>query len=150
MRSKLTQIILAIKLQSRLRGGLVVLWLILVGVACSLRSTPVSTTIPLPEPTLTTPLIASPTLIPIPPSTSGPTPTTSRVVSPAPIPIPTPLKEYITLDNNGNPIGLSLSNRSLTELPPEIGQLTNLGYLDLSSNPLNQLPPKIKKLPKGR
>ena len=41
---------------------------------------------------------------------------------------------------------LNLSNLGLTNLPPEIGQLTALTKLDLSSNQLSALPPAIGQL----
>ena len=43
---------------------------------------------------------------------------------------------------------LDLSRRELTELPPEIGNLTNLTELNLSSNQLATLPPEIWQLTK--
>ncbi|MDA1313910.1 MAG: leucine-rich repeat domain-containing protein [Acidobacteria bacterium] len=42
--------------------------------------------------------------------------------------------------------GLDLSDRKLTALPPEIGQLRNLQSLDLRSNQLTTLPPEIGQL----
>jgi internalin A len=42
--------------------------------------------------------------------------------------------------------GLNLRNRGLTELPPEIGQLTRLQSLSLSFNKLAVLPPEIGQL----
>ncbi|MEH2329353.1 leucine-rich repeat domain-containing protein, partial [Nostoc sp.] len=41
---------------------------------------------------------------------------------------------------------LDLSGKGLTTLPPEIGQLTNLQYLNLNSNQLSSLPPEIVQL----
>jgi GTPase SAR1 family protein len=41
---------------------------------------------------------------------------------------------------------LDLSEKGLTELPPEIGQLSNLTELDLSYNQLTALPPTIAQL----
>lgn len=41
---------------------------------------------------------------------------------------------------------LDLGNLSLTRLPPEIGQLTNLMYLFLSDNQLSTLPPEFGRL----
>lgn len=41
---------------------------------------------------------------------------------------------------------LDLSRRGLTELPPEICNLTKLTYLDLYNNELTKLPPEIGKL----
>jgi internalin A len=41
---------------------------------------------------------------------------------------------------------LELSSKGLIELPPEIGQLTQLQKLDLSNNKLTQLPPEIGQL----
>jgi small GTP-binding protein len=41
---------------------------------------------------------------------------------------------------------LNLFGQELTELPPEIGQLTNLNSLDLRSNQLTVIPPEINQL----
>ena len=41
---------------------------------------------------------------------------------------------------------LNLSNKEITKLPPEIGNLSNLRELDLSSNQLTSLPPGIGNL----
>jgi leucine-rich repeat protein SHOC2 len=41
---------------------------------------------------------------------------------------------------------LDLSKKGLTQLPPEIGQLTNLIWLKLWDNQLTQLPPEIGQL----
>jgi small GTP-binding protein len=41
---------------------------------------------------------------------------------------------------------LDLRGNRLSELPPEIGQLTRLTHLDLSFNTLNGLPPEIRRL----
>lgn len=41
---------------------------------------------------------------------------------------------------------LDLASRGVTELPPEIGQLTHLQRLDLSDNRLSSLPPEIARL----
>ncbi len=42
--------------------------------------------------------------------------------------------------------GLDLSGEGLTELPPEIGQLSQLQVLGLSDNQLTELPPEIGQL----
>ncbi|MDA3866934.1 MAG: leucine-rich repeat domain-containing protein [Salinivirgaceae bacterium] len=41
---------------------------------------------------------------------------------------------------------LDLSNRDLTELPPEIGELTSLEHLNLSYNSIKEIPPDIGRL----
>ncbi|MDM8523231.1 COR domain-containing protein [Desulfococcaceae bacterium HSG8] len=43
-------------------------------------------------------------------------------------------------------VGLDLSMSGITELPPEIGQLKNLTYINLSHNKLDQLPKEIFQL----
>src|SRR5688500_18243192 len=45
---------------------------------------------------------------------------------------------------------LNLSGLGLTELPPEIGQLTRLSWLRLDKNQLADLPPEIVQLPNLR
>jgi internalin A len=47
-----------------------------------------------------------------------------------------------------NLIHLNISNNQLTTLPPEIGNLINLTHLDISNNQLTTLPPKIANLTK--
>jgi Leucine-rich repeat (LRR) protein len=47
---------------------------------------------------------------------------------------------------DGHIISLDLSNKNLSQLPPEIGQLTCLQQLFLGSNELSQLPPEIGQL----
>ena len=41
---------------------------------------------------------------------------------------------------------LNLSNQNLTELPPEIGKLTNIMLLEIIDSKLTNLPPEIGKL----
>jgi internalin A len=41
---------------------------------------------------------------------------------------------------------LDLSDEGITELPPVIGQLTQLTWLDVSGNELSSLPPEIGQL----
>ncbi|MBI9016113.1 MAG: leucine-rich repeat domain-containing protein [Phycisphaerae bacterium] len=45
-----------------------------------------------------------------------------------------------------NDISLSLSHSGLTQVPPEIGELTSMEWLDLSNNALTALPPEIGEL----
>ncbi len=54
-----------------------------------------------------------------------------------------PRAEY---DEQDKLISLNLTELELTELPPEIGQLTNLQKLDLSYNQLTTIPPEIRQL----
>ena len=54
--------------------------------------------------------------------------------------------EEVTLDANGIITELALSQRKLSQLPPEIGQLTNLKVFVLNFNQLTSLPPEIGKL----
>jgi internalin A len=49
-------------------------------------------------------------------------------------------------NNDGHAIRLDLSNKSLSQLPSEIGQLTSLQQLFLGSNELSQLPSEIGQL----
>ena len=41
-----------------------------------------------------------------------------------------------------------LQGNQLTALPPELGQLTNLGILELQGNQLTALPPELGQLPR--
>jgi hypothetical protein len=43
-------------------------------------------------------------------------------------------------------MGLHLSDNQLTDLPPEIGNLTKLDRLELTDNQLTELPPGLSKL----
>ncbi len=54
------------------------------------------------------------------------------------------LKAY--LSENQEATVLYLPDQSITELPPDIGQLTKLKELDLRGNQLTALPPEIGKL----
>jgi internalin A len=54
------------------------------------------------------------------------------------------LREYLL--QNQEVTELNLSNRGLTELPPEIGRLANLQRLYLGNNQLTALPPEIGRL----
>jgi internalin A len=45
---------------------------------------------------------------------------------------------------------LNLSNTNLTELPPEIGQLTSLSLLELGHSPISELPLELGQLPNLR
>eukprot|EP01156_Anaeramoeba_ignava_P018365 Anaeramoba_ignava/a91537_10.p1 GENE.a91537_10~~a91537_10.p1 ORF type:complete len:306 (-),score=21.60 a91537_10:15-932(-) len=53
---------------------------------------------------------------------------------------------FIKKAKEKNSLSLDLSNRDLHELPPEIGELTQLVHLDLSYNYLQTIPPEIGKL----
>src|SRR5437762_2135570 len=55
-------------------------------------------------------------------------------------------KDDYAYDEEGNLIILRLGKIGLSELPPEIGQLTNLQWLYLGSNQLSELPPEIGQL----
>ncbi|WP_157861290.1 leucine-rich repeat domain-containing protein [Rippkaea orientalis] len=55
----------------------------------------------------------------------------------------TDIFELIQQAKANNSTTLYLSSKQLRELPPEIGQLTNLSYLSLHSNQLSELPPKL-------
>ena len=54
--------------------------------------------------------------------------------------------EEVTLDGNGQITELILKSRSLSVLPPEIGQLEQLQILDLEVNNIVELPPEIGRL----
>jgi len=41
---------------------------------------------------------------------------------------------------------LDLPNKNLTEIPPEIAQLTSLGYLDLYNNQISEIPEALAQL----
>src|SRR6266566_9069643 len=52
----------------------------------------------------------------------------------------------LTYDDDNRLIKLGLSGLALTQLPPELWQLTTLQWINLHSNQLSQLPPEIGKL----
>ena len=52
----------------------------------------------------------------------------------------------LTYDDTDRLIELGLSGLALSELPPELWQLTNLQELDLGNNQLSQLPSDIGQL----
>src|SRR5215467_8542320 len=52
----------------------------------------------------------------------------------------------LTYDDDNKLIKLGLSGLALTQLPPELSQLTDLQELDLDNNQLSQLPPEIGRL----
>ena len=54
--------------------------------------------------------------------------------------------EEVTLDGNGDITRLSMNNKGLTIVPPEIGQLSSLEILNLIFNDLSSLPPEIGQL----
>ena len=54
------------------------------------------------------------------------------------------LKKIILLSHNKK--DLLLNNIDIVKLPPEIGQLNNLEYLDIDNNRLENLPPEIGQL----
>lgn len=54
----------------------------------------------------------------------------------------------VTIDENGMVIQLSLGNKGLRLLPPEIGQLSELKVLSLINNRIEVLPPEIGQLSK--
>ncbi len=49
----------------------------------------------------------------------------------------------VVLNNNGDVIELSLRHKGLTNLPKEIGQLTNLSELSLNNNQLTSIPKEV-------
>lgn len=56
------------------------------------------------------------------------------------------LLEEIQAASKSNATKLFLRDSQLSELPPQIGQLTNLNELDLSGNQISKLPPEIGQL----
>jgi Leucine-rich repeat (LRR) protein len=58
-----------------------------------------------------------------------------------------PLKDAVPILSYKNLEGIYLSNTTLTSIPPAIGQLQGLKYLDLSDNKISHLPNKIFDLP---
>src|SRR5690606_5320462 len=50
------------------------------------------------------------------------------------------------LQNPDQVYRLNLTKQGITDLPPEIGKLTNLQYLNLSKNSISSIPPEIGKL----
>jgi Leucine-rich repeat (LRR) protein len=60
--------------------------------------------------------------------------------------VPPPCSWYGVTCSSGHVIELSLSDRQLTELPPEVGHLSNLQELYLFSNQLTELPPELGQL----
>jgi len=56
------------------------------------------------------------------------------------------LKEMLSIAEKDKYKKLYLSNKDIMNLPPEIGKLTSLTYLDLSYNQLKKLPAEISKL----
>jgi hypothetical protein len=52
----------------------------------------------------------------------------------------------LTYDDDKILVKLGLSGLALTQLPPELWQLTNLQELYLDNNQLSQLPPEIGQL----
>ena len=55
-----------------------------------------------------------------------------------------------TYDDQGRLISLSLDRLSLSQVPAEVWQLTNLQVLRLIGNQLTQLPPQLGQLPSLR
>ena len=70
----------------------------------------------------------------------------------APLPLPELQKTtlYKSLDeafqNPAQVYRLNLTKQDITDLPPEIGTLTNLQYLNVSKNSISSIPPEIGKL----